>query len=107
MEQSSQMLQYFDKLPTFNFNNAKIMQNLSKCFFDLALFCKIRLKGKIYVNYAKFCIEVFPDVGTILLCYQYINLLWPMYSCEIWADADACIRNLIRHPQYMLGIILL
>ena len=61
MEQSSQMLQYFDKLPTFNFNNAKIMQNLSKCFFDLALFCKIRLKSKIYVNYAKFCIEVFRD----------------------------------------------
>jgi len=61
MEQSSQMLQYFDQLPTFNFNNAKIMQNLSKSFFDLALFCKIRLKWKVYVNYAKFCIEVYPD----------------------------------------------
>ena len=57
MEQPSQILQYFDKLPTFNFNNAKIMQ----IFFDLALFCKIRLKWKIYVSYAKFCIEVFPD----------------------------------------------
>src|SRR6266446_2665033 len=40
-------------------------------------------------------------LGTILLCHQYINLLWPMYSCEIWADADPfcagadpCIRNL-------------
>src|SRR6266702_3399816 len=40
-------------------------------------------------------------LGTILLCYQYINLLQPMYRCEIWADADPfcagadpCIRNL-------------
>ena len=53
------------------------------------------------------------------LCYQYINELWPMYSCEIWADADpfcasadpcnwsdihACIRNLLNlldiHSMY-------
>src|SRR6267378_2286473 len=47
--------------------------------------------------------------GTILLCYQYINLLWPMYSCEIWADADPfcagadpCIRNLLDiHTMYL------
>src|SRR6266700_3015637 len=46
--------------------------------------------------------------GTILLCYQYINLLQPMYSCEIWADADPfcaganlCIRNLLDiHTMY-------
>jgi len=47
-------------------------------------------------------------LGIILLCYQYINLLWPMYSCEIWADADPfcagadpCIRNLLDiHIMY-------
>src|SRR6266446_2418176 len=47
-------------------------------------------------------------LGTILLCYQYINLLWPMYSREIWADADSfcagadpCIRNLLDiHAMY-------
>src|SRR6266699_2337914 len=47
-------------------------------------------------------------LGTILLCYQYINLLWPMYSCEIWANADPfcagadpCIRNFSdMHTMY-------
>src|SRR6266446_6153977 len=47
-------------------------------------------------------------LGTILLCYQYINLLRPMYSCEIWADADPfcagadpCIRKLSDiHAMY-------
>ncbi len=50
------------------------------------------------------------------LCYQYINELWPMYSCESGADADpfcasadpynwsdihACIRNLLDiHALY-------
>src|SRR6266446_3372698 len=46
--------------------------------------------------------------GTILLCSQYINLLLPMYSCEILADADPfcagadpCIRNLSDiHTMY-------
>src|SRR6266446_2634811 len=63
-------------------------------------------------------------LGIILLCYQYINLLWPMYSCQIWGDADPfcagadpCIRNLsdihamrqkfIGHPLHVLGTILL
>src|SRR6266568_1287630 len=27
--------------------------------------------------------DIHAMLGTILLCYQYINLLWPMYSCEI------------------------
>src|SRR6266699_3920863 len=47
-------------------------------------------------------------LGTILRCYQYINLLWLMNSCEIWADADPfcagadpCIRNLSDiHAMY-------
>src|SRR6266446_1619885 len=47
-------------------------------------------------------------LGTILLCYQYINLMRPMYCCEIWADADPffpgadlCIRNLSDiHAMY-------
>src|SRR6266700_2200658 len=43
------------------------------------------------------------------LCYQYINELWPMYSCESGADADpcnwsdihTCIRNLLDiHAMY-------
>src|SRR6266446_4756158 len=46
-------------------------------------------------------------LGTILLYYQYVNLLWPMYSYEIWADADPCIRNFVGHPRYVLGTILL
>src|SRR6267143_949261 len=48
---------------------------------------------------------------SILLCYQYINLLQLMYSCEIWADADPfcagadpCIRNLVGHPHYVSEI---
>src|SRR6266446_6373662 len=50
-------------------------------------------------------------LGTILLCYQYINLLWPMYSCEIWANADPfcagadpCIKNFVGHPHYVSAI---
>src|SRR6266446_3146420 len=52
-------------------------------------------------------------LGTILLCYQYINLLRLMYSCEIWADADPfcagadpCIRNFVGHPRYVSEICL-
>jgi len=89
---------------------------------------------EIWANADPFCAGADPCIrnfvghprhvlGTILLCYQYINLLWPMYSCEIWADADPfcagadpCIRNLsdihtmyqkfVRHPCYVLGTIL-
>src|SRR6266568_1385247 len=47
-------------------------------------------------------------LGTILLYYRYINLLQPIYSCEILADADPfcagadpCIRNLLDiHAMY-------
>ena len=79
MQQSSQMLQYFDKLPTFNFNNAKI----SRCFIALALWSKIRLKWKIYVNYAKFCIEVFPDapLSQILVCTPHMPLVSHKCKC--------------------------
>src|SRR6266446_299855 len=55
----------------------------------------------IHTIYQKFVGHPCYVLGTILLCYQYINLLWPMYSCEIWADADPfcagadpCIRNM-------------
>src|SRR6267143_1473419 len=80
---------------------------------------------EIWANADPFCAGADPCIrkfvghpryvlGTLLLCYQYINLLWPMYSCEIWANADPfcagadpCIRNFVGHPHYVLGTILL
>src|SRR6266566_4466167 len=37
----------------------------------------------IHTMYQKFVRHPHYVLGTILLCYQYINLLRPMYSCEI------------------------
>src|SRR6267378_3674943 len=68
--------------------------------------------GEIWADADPFCAGADPCIrnfvghpcyvlGTILLCYQYINLLQPMYSCEIWADADPCVRNLSDiHTMY-------
>src|SRR6266446_3833316 len=39
-------------------------------------------------------------LGTILLCYQYINLLWPMYSCEIWANANPFCAGRSMHQKF-------
>src|SRR6266446_6585047 len=53
-------------------------------------------------------------IGNHTTMLPIINLLWPMYSCEIWenadpfcAGADPCIRNFVGHPRYVLGTILL
>ena len=48
----------------------------------------IRNLSDIHTMYQKYVWHPCYVLGTILLCYQYINLLWPMYSCEIWADAN-------------------
>src|SRR6266568_3858610 len=74
----------------------------------------------IHTMYQKFLGHPCYVLGTILLCYQYINLLWPMYSCEIWANADPfcagadpCIRNLLDihtmywEPYYYINNILI
>ena len=80
--------------------------------------CEIWANADPFCAGADPCIKKFVGhpryvLGTILLCYQYINLLWPMYSCEIWADADLfCagadpyIRNFVGHPRYVSEICL-
>ena len=58
------MLIFFHKfwqITKYSISIISIMHNFSKCFLNLASFCKIRLKWKTYINYAKLCIEVFPD----------------------------------------------
>src|SRR6266699_2323124 len=51
----------------------------------------------IHAMHQKFIGHPLHVLGTIILCYQYINLLRPMYSCEIWADADPfCASEICR-----------
>src|SRR6267378_4279909 len=65
----------------------------------------------IHTIYQKFVGHPCYVLGTILLCYQYIKLLWLMYSCEIWANADPfcaganpCIRNLSGGTLYVTAL---
>src|SRR6266700_1529572 len=68
----------------------------------------IRNLSDIHAMHQKFIGHPLYVLGIILLWYQYINLLQPMYSCEIWGDADPfcagadpCIRNLSDiHAMY-------
>src|SRR6266446_6180475 len=69
------------------------------------------ISSDIHTMYQKFVGHPRYVLGTILLCYQYINLLWLMYSCEIWvnanpfcAGADPCIGNFVGHPHYVSEI---
>ena len=60
-----------------------IMQKFSKCFLNLASFRKIRLKWKTYINYAKFCIDIFPD-GRSTVIHQLMIHHHPMiHFCNI------------------------
>jgi len=52
------------------------MHNFSKCLLNLASFCKIRLKWKTCINYAKFCIEVFPDVENDDANFEEASFWW-------------------------------
>src|SRR6266702_2038873 len=54
----------------------------------------------IHTMYQKFVGHPRYVLGTIMLCYQYINFLWPMYSCEIWANANPFCAGRSMHQKF-------